>query len=253
MSLLKFERTLFKEPPVFTKWERTTMLYICTCIDRSVGCKWVKEYISCYPASIFKKLIWFYSRKVHELPDSTAVVSWGGVAIKAFPLLKWRFCNQQFSSDFISSLSSINEAKSFFRDTFMIFLYCLRQNWRSARRSAITVDFNQPISWLNSPLEINVFPNRVWHWDTILSFLPCGAVKIILLGFISTHRKFQAWNGSSTDSFTLAKKPKACRRCTLSLSTGVISSFEDAIIRMSSKKYYQTYNLLPQQRYWNLY
>ena len=104
MSLLKFERTLFKEPPVFTKWERTTMLYICTCIDRSVGCKWVKEYISCYPASIFKKLIWFYSRKVHELPDSTAVVSWGGVAIKAFPLLKWRFCNQQFSSDFISSL-----------------------------------------------------------------------------------------------------------------------------------------------------
>ena len=199
------------------------MLYICTCIDRSVGCKWVKEYISCYPASIFKKLIWFYSRKVHELPDSTAVVSWGGVAIKAFPLLKWRFCNQQFSSDFISSLSSINEAKS------------LRQNWRSARRSAITVDFNKPISWLNSPLEINDFPNRVWHWDTILPFLPCGAVKIILLGFISTHRKFQAWNGSRTDSFTLVKKPKACRRCNLSLSTGVISSNEDVIIRMPSK------------------
>lgn len=147
------------------------------------------------------------------------LVSWGEAGFKAFPLLKWRFCIQQFNSDFTSSVNSIYETKSFITDNFMISWRCLAQYWRSAGRSAITVNFTQPVSWLNSPMEINIFLNRVWKWDTSCLSCPVGHLRSFLWNLFPHIGNFKF-----KMSLVLIKKPKPCRSCILSPSAVVIFS-----------------------------
>ena len=139
MSLVSVKQSFSMDLFIFSKQILMESFIFCAVMHGSKSCNFMFYW--------FQTFTWFlFLREVkptpafHPLQNASTTVIWDGVAFRAFPLFKQKFCTYQFSFAFTSPVNFSNKSKSFFIDTFTDCRSWMASYWRETPRTATLFD-----------------------------------------------------------------------------------------------------------------